>query len=348
MKRLLFNTIFALSVCNLTAQTLSIAPAEAETGGKTELVVSGSQMAAMTALQFDLTLPDGVTLDETNIVKESGASSHELAIRTLADGSRLFVLYSMNNALLANGELLRLPITVGSEAGTKEGSIYKIRTATTEAVSHAAADAVFTVTVKAEELPVTITANDITITYGEDIPILTYSIDGATLNGTPNLTTTATKTSPVGTYPIKVEKGTVMNGKATYVDGTLTITKAPLTVSAQNCERNQGEENPTFALIYSGWKNSEDESVLTVKPVATTTATKDSPAGEYVITVDGGDAQNYTFDYVNGILTVSEASAITQISTNEGEAQNYDVLGRKVNSSAKGLLIRDGKVMLVR
>ncbi|MCR5361088.1 MAG: hypothetical protein K6E73_03655, partial [Bacteroidales bacterium] len=184
--------------------------------------------------------------------------------------------------------------------------------------------------------------------YGDANPTFEFTTEGAALDGTPEISCEASATSPVGTYDIVVKKGSVKNFNVAYVKGSLTITKAPLTVSAQSCERNQGEENPTFALIYSGWKNSEDESVLTVKPVATTTATKDSPAGEYVIMVDGGDAQNYTFDYVNGILTVSEASAITQISTNKGKTPNHDVLGRKVNSSAKGLLIRDGKVMLVR
>ena len=37
----------------------------------------------------------------------------------------------------------------------------------------------------------------------------------------------------------------------------------------------------------------DDESVLIKKPKATTTATKDSPVGEYVIVVSGGEAKNY-------------------------------------------------------
>ena len=66
------------------------------------------------------------------------------------------------------------------------------------------------------------------------MPELTYATEGGELNGTPKLSTTATKTSHVGTYPIKVERGTVANIQVTFVDGTLTITQAPLTVGVQD------------------------------------------------------------------------------------------------------------------
>ncbi|MBR2153951.1 MAG: dockerin type I repeat-containing protein [Bacteroidaceae bacterium] len=153
-KHLLATLNAAWLTLSVTAQTLSVAPVEADLGGKTELVVSGSSISAMTALQFNLTFPEGVTLDETKITKSSRVSGHELVTRTLADGSRLFVLYNMNKALLADGELLRLPVSVGGETGTLEGGLTKVRTATTEAVSHAAGDVAFTVTIKAEEQPV--------------------------------------------------------------------------------------------------------------------------------------------------------------------------------------------------
>ena len=161
------------------------------------------------------------------------------------------------------------------------------------------------------EQPVTITANDLTMVYGDDVPMLTYSFEGGELEGTPKLSTTATKKSPVGTYPIKVEQGTVTNTKATYVDGTLTITKAPLTIKAGTYTRKQGEVNPEFTLTYEGWKNNETEDVLTKKPTATTTATKESEPGEYEVTVSGGESQNYELSYTNGKLIVTEADPVT-------------------------------------
>ena len=204
------------------------------------------------------------------------------------------------------------------------------------------------------EQPVTITANDLTMVYGDEVPTLTYSSEGGELNGTPKLSTTATKKSPVGTYPIKVEQGTVTNTKATYVDGTLTITKAPLTIKAGTYTRKQGEVNPEFTLTYEGWKNNETEDVLTKKPTATTTATKDSPVGTYDIVVSGGEARNYELKYQNGVLTVTESTGIATISVTK-PVNVYNVQGRMVRSKAttleglpSGVYIVNGQKVIVK
>ena len=155
------------------------------------------------------------------------------------------------------------------------------------------------------EQPVTVTANNLTMVYGDNVPALTYKSEGAELNGTPKLSTTATKASAVGTYPIKVEAGTVKNTKATYVDGTFTITKAPLTVGVQDVTITEGDVISAFTLTYSGWKNGDKETTaFTTKPTATTTATATSTAGTYDITVSGGATKNYELSYTKGTLTI--------------------------------------------
>lgn len=156
-----------------------------------------------------------------------------------------------------------------------------------------------------EEL-VTISAHSKTIAYGDEVPILTYDIVGGRLNGTPKLSTTATRTSLPGTYPIKVERGTETNRQVTYMDATLTITKAPLTIAAQSYSIASGniEKLPEFKLVYSGFKNGETEAVLTTMPTVTCEATKDSPSGRYAITVSGAMADNYDISYVEGTLTI--------------------------------------------
>ena len=144
------------------------------------------------------------------------------------------------------------------------------------------------------------------MTYGDDLPELTYTSTW-TLDGTPAISTTATKTSPVGTYPIKVEKGTLTNKYVTFIDGTLTITKAPLTVGVQNVTITEGDFIPTFTLTYSGFRNGDTESTaFTTKPVVTTTAVALSKAGTYPITVSGGEAKNYALSYTQGTLTIKE------------------------------------------
>ena len=154
---------------------------------------------------------------------------------------------------------------------------------------------------------VVITANNLTRVYGEANPELTYSVSGAELSGTPVLSCEATATSPVGTYDILISKGTVSNYNDTYVKGTLTITKAPLTISAGSYTKKQGEDNPNFTLTYDGFKNGDTEDSFTTQPIVSCSATKDSPVGDYDVTVSGAVSGNYNISYVNGSLTIEAA-----------------------------------------
>ena len=174
---------------------------------------------------------------------------------------------------------------------------------------------------------VTITANSYTINYGDELPEFEYTTTGAALHGTPEITCEATKTSPVGTYPIVISKGTVTNTKTTFVNGTLTITKAPLTIKAGNYTKVEGEANPTFTLTYEGFKNNETSAVLTKQPTVSCSATKDSPAGDYPVTVSGAEAQNYEISYVAGTLTITANSGGDNPELNDGDvftAMNAD------------------------
>ena len=158
---------------------------------------------------------------------------------------------------------------------------------------------------------VVVKAKSYTRGYGEENPTFEYTVEGATLDGTPEITCEATATSPVGTYDIIVSKGTVENYNVTYVAGTLTITKAPLTIAAGTYSKKQGEAMPEFTLTYTGFKNNESKDVLTVMPTATTTATVESAPGEYPVVVSGAEAQNYDINYTNGKLIVTAADLVT-------------------------------------
>ena len=349
MKQRILQTIVALVaiVSSATAQTLSVADIEAKVGEQAELVVRVSGMSDVTALQFNLALPQDFTLNESVITKGEAANSHTLSVQTLDNGNHLFVLYHTDMGLVGSGTLLRLPITIGQQAGCLNGNLNTIRMATTEAVSLQCEVSTFSITVKEPEKPVTITANNLTMTYGDDVPTLTFSREGAKLNGRPKLSTTATKTSPVGTYPITVSQGTITNELVTYVDGTLTIIKAPLTVGVKNETITEGDAIPAFTLTYDGFRNSDTEATaFTTKPVAKTTATPSSPAGTYPITVSGGEAQNYALTYGQGTLTIEEKEVDGVSSVKADEQPNsatYNLAGQKVNAQYKGIVIRNGR-----
>jgi len=144
------------------------------------------------------------------------------------------------------------------------------------------------------------------------------------LSGTPLLSCEADEKSPVGTYPIVVAMGSVTNGNVTLVNGVLTVKPAPLTIGVGEYSRVQGEDNPQFTFTYEGFKNGENESVLSTPPTASCEATKDSEPGEYVINVSGASADNYDITYRFGKLIVKEKSTPLQpeqtFENKEGEA----------------------------
>ena len=199
----------------------------------------------------------------------------------------------------------------------------------------------------------TLTANSYSRIYGEENPAFEYTVtDGIITLGTPKITCEATATSSVGTYPIVIAKGSVSNSSVELVNGTLTITKAPLTVTAGTYTKKQGEENPEFTLTYEGFKNNETEAVLTTKPTVTCIATAASEPGEYEVTVSGGEAQNYELSYVNGTLTVTVVNGITEL-MNATNSDVYDTQGRKVSIDnkqhlQKGIYIVGGKKIVIK
>lgn len=160
---------------------------------------------------------------------------------------------------------------------------------------------------------VTVRARSYSRAYGDANPRFEYEVIDGTLKGTPEVTCSATKTSPVGTYPITVTKGTSTNRKFTGVDGTLTVTKAPLTITAKSYTISQIDQLPDFAVTYSGFKNNEKSTVLAQQPTVTCNVPEGKylPEGTYDIVVSGAEAGNYDISYVNGTLTVTKAPLVT-------------------------------------
>jgi hypothetical protein len=85
---------------------------------------------------------------------------------------------------------------------------------------------------------------------------------------------------------------------------TIDVDKALLTVSADNKSIKQGQAIPELTLTYAGFVNSEEPGVLETAPTLSTTATAESPAGDYDISITGGSDNNYTFTLQGGTLTI--------------------------------------------
>jgi gliding motility-associated-like protein len=88
------------------------------------------------------------------------------------------------------------------------------------------------------------------------------------------------------------------------------VTKAPLTITADNKSKVFGDANPPFTVNYNGFVNGDGAGVLTSPPIITTTATKTSTLGKYPITVTGAFANNYEPDYVDGQLEIISGAVL--------------------------------------
>ncbi len=175
----------------------------------------------------------------------------------------------------------------------------------------------------------TVTANSTNRVYGAANPTFTGSVTGQQ-NGdsiTATFTTTAGTNSPVGSYtitPVLSDPGNKLgNYTVTTNAGTLTVTAAALTVTANNTNRIYGVSNPSLTASYSGFVNGETASVVLGTPGFSTSATNSSPVGSYVITplVGSLTATNYSFTvFNNGSLTITKASSTNVVSSSSNPA----------------------------
>ena len=182
--------------------------------------------------------------------------------------------------------------------------------------------------------PIKITVNDTTKIYGDDNPIFEFSCSGLKNNDTtssifstfPVLTCTATKDSSTGNYDIIASEGEAQNYEiVSYTNGTLTVAKAPLTITAHNYTKLYGDKNPTFEYTCSGFKNSDNSNeIFETKPQVICNATEKSSVGEYEINIIGGNAKNYEIaNITKGILTIDKAQ-ITVIANNSTRVYGDD------------------------
>ena len=146
--------------------------------------------------------------------------------------------------------------------------------------------------------------------YGDENPVFEFETDGAALDGTPEIVCSAVANSPVGSYTIEVKQGSIKNYNVHFESGSLVITKAPLSISAGNYTKKQGDAMPVFKASYTGFKNGENESVLTKQPVFSCEANETSAPADYAVTVSDAEAENYDISYEQGRLTVTDADAV--------------------------------------
>src|SRR5208337_5215547 len=144
---------------------------------------------------------------------------------------------------------------------------------------------------------------------------LQFQIDGTNWGSAITLVNGAATSDPIATLTAGDHQITaIYSGDTNYSANTTfitqTVSKAHLTVTADNQSRTYGQNNPNLTYTISGFANGDTSSVVSGTPVLSTAASAASSVGTYPITVDvtGLSAANY--DFITGqaaTLTVSPA-----------------------------------------
>src|SRR5207248_1906482 len=103
------------------------------------------------------------------------------------------------------------------------------------------------------------------------------------------------------------------NYSITFVKGTLAVTSAPLTITADDKTKVYGAVNPTLSASVTGFVNGDTASAVSGAAALSTAAVVGSGVGQYAVLVDGAGTlstaiyTNPSANFASGTLTITRA-----------------------------------------
>lgn len=216
-----------------------------------------------------------------------------------------------------------------------------------------------TVKIKMATVTATVTPDDDTLTYGDNLPSLTATINGETYkieSGKYELhlgynTITGKVANNVGTYNIENVDISVLRAKYPEKNydiklttvGAITINQAKLTVtvSLDKTELTYGEDSPIISYTFSGLKSSDKEDDFTITK---TELAEKLDAGTYTaaVTISGDKTKFYEINVNTADFTVKQKAAT--ITINEIKDIVYGDKVPVLSASVKDVLDGDSLV----
>ena len=213
------------------------------------------------------------------------------------------------------------------------------------------------------EFGTTIKARNMIRTYGSENPKLGWQLKGDYVEGTPELSCEATKTSPVGKYTIIVKRGTVTEEQVEFANGFLIVKKATAKIHAKDVTIEVGQ-TPSFGYTVDELQNNETTVALEKEPTFTITDSKGKKVteynvpGKYTITVSDTEAENYKFEYSTAVLTITLSPNGILNTPQTASTATFDVyslngtcIAKGVSSLkglAKGVYLVNGKKLIIK
>jgi hypothetical protein len=169
----------------------------------------------------------------------------------------------------------------------------------------------------------TIAAQPKTKSYGVTDPALTFSVSGLQFSDTAATVLTGVLVrvpgETVAGSPYPITQGTLAangNYTVTFTGNNLTITKAPLSITADAKTKTLGAADPAFTVTYAGFVNGETSAVL--GGTLTLSRVQGESIGSYLITLSGLTSANYAITFNAGTLTIVAPAPVLLSPTRSG------------------------------
>jgi filamentous hemagglutinin family protein len=149
-------------------------------------------------------------------------------------------------------------------------------------------------------------------TYGDLDPALSARFSGFQYNDTAavvdglSLSTVTGAAATAGTHAITGGNASAANYTMVYQPGTLTVARAPLTITADNKSKVYGAADPALTATMSGFKYGDTSSVVNGLTLSTATGAQ-AGAGTHPIVASNASAANYALTFMPGVLSVDQA-----------------------------------------
>lgn len=158
--------------------------------------------------------------------------------------------------------------------------------------------------------PLTVSADGKSKIYGAADPQLTYQIIAGQLFGEDTLTGALGREPGEGVGSYQITQASLDHSwyDITFTSAQLTIGQRPLSISADNKVKMQGEDDPELTVTYQGFAPGEDETNLAGALKLVRMPGED--LGAYAITPSGFSSDNYDIVFVPGELVITLESFV--------------------------------------
>jgi filamentous hemagglutinin family protein len=196
-----------------------------------------------------------------------------------------------------------------------------------------------------DKAPLQVIIDNKSKTYGDLDPALSASFSGFRYNDTAavvdglSLSTVTGAAATAGTHAITGSNASAANYTMAYQPGTLTVARAPLTITADNKSKVYGAADPVLTATMGGFKYGDTSSAVSGLTLSTATGAE-AGAGTHPIVASNASAANYAITFVPGVLSVDQAvlsyvaSPATQFQSTPGRPLGGTVTGFAYNDTA--------------